>query len=764
MSKQTKQVKFADIVHRDLPTPKTDPNLLCPSCKKCFVSPLLLPCLHSICKECLDKEKLRLKNGKVVRCPTCSEHLDLQTAFPVNFILNNLINKAAIESNNPTLSLRCDSCDTSEERAVMRCNECYLFLCNFCATAHRRMNATKTHKISSVQELRNTTEAPLSRPCFCVTHPRSQILYFCQSCMTGVCRDCVLAKHKDHQLLRLEQAYSQLKSDIASLTDEVQRKQKQMSKAVSTLQSTIAKVEKHSSKVRCDIEEYFEALLVAVRQRMRALLDDLKNKSDNKLHKLQDQKLKLELSMKVTQNCCTFSENVLLRGSEVEVISVSHAILQKLTQLQAEEFTPPTIDSRDQKNFMFNADGENLIEMISKAGFLDDTCPSSDPSLCTLSINALHVTVKEVSRFTVTAINSRGFRQSKGGDAVTVQLAMSKTQSNAEDAGFKYSVRDHNHGQYTIAFLVNKPDNYLLQVNINGCAVQGSPVPLKVTPKDWIGSGCIITGENCGGLSSPHSVMVDWNNNIVIADSHNHTIKTLDSEGHLKRTIGSQGVRDGQFNFPYCIALNHTFNLLAISDSHNNRIQVIDNTSGQIRKSFGVYGTGDGMLNHPHGIAFDSNDSIYIADSGNSRLQIFSPEGHLLGKLESRYFVRPWGVTVTRDNLIGVTDYNLHKVLIFDKRGTMKLQFGTRGSGDGELNNPAGIVVDDEDQFVIADRSNHRVQIFQRDGTYVTKFGGKGTGDGMMRFPAGVAVDKSGHLYVADTLNNRIQIFSLTAV
>ncbi|KAK3732622.1 hypothetical protein QZH41_008260, partial [Actinostola sp. cb2023] len=442
---------------------------------------------------------------------------------------------------------------------------------------------------------------------------------------------------------------------------------------------TISKIEKHSYKVRCAIEEYFENLLMA-----------------------------------------------------------------RLTQVHQEELSSPRDSDGDNHEILtFTTDGEDLIQIINNMGCLDDACPPTDPSLSILTESALQVTVEEVSRFSVTAVNTKGFRQTKGGDTVAVQLYILKSQVNADRVGFKYSVHNNEDGQYTIAFLINKTDTYAMHVNLNGHPVQGSPLTVAVTPKDWIGSGFILSGEKCGGFSSPHCVLVDNLDNIVIADSHSHKIKTVDSTGTLKRSIGSQGTREGQFNFPYCIALNPSNNLLVISDSHNNRIQVVDNVSGRFRKSFGTYGTDEGMLNHPHGITVDSNDSIYVADSGNSRVQIFSPEGYLLGKLESKYLSRPWGVTVTRDGLIAVSDYNNHKVLVFNKDGTLKFHFGSRGGGDGELNNPAGIVVDAEDQFIVADRSNHRVQIFQPDGTFVTKFGGKGTGNGLMRFPAGVAVDKS---------------------
>jgi DNA-binding beta-propeller fold protein YncE len=39
---------------------------------------------------------------------------------------------------------------------------------------------------------------------------------------------------------------------------------------------------------------------------------------------------------------------------------------------------------------------------------------------------------------------------------------------------------------------------------------------------------------------------------------------------------------------------------------------------------WGEYGTGDGHFNYPAGIAIDLNGDVYVADSGNSRVQKFA--------------------------------------------------------------------------------------------------------------------------------------------
>ncbi|XP_032232348.2 E3 ubiquitin-protein ligase TRIM71 [Nematostella vectensis] len=762
MSKALRQVTFADdLVSEFRVKTQLDHHLLCPVCKKRYVSPLLLPCLHSICKSCLDDNRVAPKNGKIPRCPSCPQPLDLTREYPVNFVLNNLVNTAALGDNSHHL-ISCDSCDANGEIVSMRCDDCFQFLCNFCATAHRRMSATRTHNLTSVHKLRNQTFTSISRPCFCALHAGNQIMYLCVTCTEPVCRECVVSKHQEHKLEKPEKISKDLRFHLGNMSDKLKRKRKDVNDSVNVIYEAITKLEKHYQTVRSSIEDYFETLVLAVKRRMKSLLAELDSRSESKLDKLRTEKVRLEACLRGAQGSCEFAETVLSEGNDLEVVSVTHMLNERIAGLYQDLKDSPT-EFDDKDDIMFTANDDGILERLDKSGDLVDNRIPTDPSLSKISPNALHVTSGQVSQFELTAVNQKGLNQSKGGDELRVVLTYSSGRGSIDNSGFRYNVTDHNNGSYTVNFVVTKPDSYKMHVLLDGGAVESSPLVLTVTPKDWIGSGCIIRGEDWGGFANPHSVVIGPRENMIVADSNNHKVKVIGANGQLMGTIGTQGGGEGEFNFPYCLCTDQQKNFLIVSDGHNNRVQILT-SAGRFVKSFGIAGGGDGCFNLPHGVATDPSDNIYVADSGNSRLQIFTPEGYYMRKVVSDQLNRPWGVAITPRGQIVTTDYNNHKVFVFHRNGKLDFCFGSRGDGDGEFNNPAGITIDSDGQFVVADRSNHRVQIFQPDGTFVTKFGGKGTGDGLMRFPTGVAVDKAGHLYVADTFNNRIQVFSLAAV
>ena len=263
------KVKFAD----ETPTPR---DMVCCRCQKRFVVPLLLPCLHTLCKKCTNTEMVSLKCGKPPQCPVCCKPLNTQCDFPVNFVVSNMLNVAALNENSP-LQFLCDSCESKGERVTTRCLDCHLFLCEFCSTAHRRITATKAHNLQTMEELRGQIlngRPSLLRPYFCSIHSSEKRSFFCQSCEQIVCHLCVLSQHEHHAISGIKEVAKTFKVNIKNLTEQVQNKRQYIDGQLVLVQDEIKELESNDRKVRLAIEKYFYKLIEALRRRMNRLLNE----------------------------------------------------------------------------------------------------------------------------------------------------------------------------------------------------------------------------------------------------------------------------------------------------------------------------------------------------------------------------------------------------------------------------------------------------------------------------------------------------------
>ena len=138
---------------------------------------------------------------------------------------------------------------------------------------------------------------------------------------------------------------------------------------------------------------------------------------------------------------------------------------------------------------------------------------------------------------------------------------------------------------------------------------------------------------------------------------------------------------------------------------------------GSYRFAFGESGEDPGKLNAPTYLTA-VGDKIYVTDTLNSRVQIFSPEGEYLSSLGVRglylgNLTRPKGVAVSRDGLVYVVESYFDHLLVFDTQGRFLLPIGGAGNAPGQFFLPAGVWLDDQERIYVADMFNGRVSIFQ---------------------------------------------------
>ena len=121
-----------------------------------------------------------------------------------------------------------------------------------------------------------------------------------------------------------------------------------------------------------------------------------------------------------------------------------------------------------------------------------------------------------------------------------------------------------------------------------------------------------------------------------------------------------------------------------------------------------------------------------------------------------------WPVAIALDSAgrVFVTDEYLHRVSVFEGSGAFLARWGAHGRGDGQLDGPAGIAVDEDDNVYVVDQRNHRVQKFTACGEYLLQWGKAGSAEGELDLPWGIGIDSQGCVYVADWRNDRIQKFT----
>ncbi|MHB8892790.1 MAG: NHL repeat-containing protein [Candidatus Limnocylindrales bacterium] len=190
-------------------------------------------------------------------------------------------------------------------------------------------------------------------------------------------------------------------------------------------------------------------------------------------------------------------------------------------------------------------------------------------------------------------------------------------------------------------------------------------------------------GDGADELDTPAGLAADEQRNAYIVDMGLGEIKKFSPDGALLARFGREGTGDDELSSPRRLAVGPG-GLMAVADAGNNRVLVWDER-GQCSRVLGVNrssggadwlmaGEAPGEFDDPQGVALDSSGSIFVADTGNHRIQrigasgkpelVFGMVGEGAGEL-----MFPQAIRVARTGDVHVTDMNGSRLQKFDAEG-----------------------------------------------------------------------------------------------
>ena len=103
----------------------------------------------------------------------------------------------------------------------------------------------------------------------------------------------------------------------------------------------------------------------------------------------------------------------------------------------------------------------------------------------------------------------------------------------------------------------------------------------------------------------------------------NSRVQVFDKDFNFKRQWGSFGNASGQFSGTAPgIDYYEKEDLVFVVDKTSTNFQAFD-TDGKFISKFGSKAKQDGQFNRPEDIAIDPDGRVFVADTGNSRIQVF---------------------------------------------------------------------------------------------------------------------------------------------
>ena len=227
----------------------------------------------------------------------------------------------------------------------------------------------------------------------------------------------------------------------------------------------------------------------------------------------------------------------------------------------------------------------------------------------------------------------------------------------------------------------------------------------------------------------------------------------------IVQSIGGPGDGNGQFQYPNGLDVAPT-GILYVADTGNNRIQSFD-ANGSFLTQIGGFGWNSEQFQQPMDICCRNALDVYVADKENNRIERYDKDLHWITSLysdpsadENLQFALPISLGMNMHGELYVLDREYNRAIKFNSSFEPILRFADFDWGDGALKTPGHIHVSEDDLVYISDMEKGCVNLYDGYGNYLHNIG-----LGVLSAPTGVCNGPSGLVLVVDNDLDQMLIF-----
>ena len=403
-----------------------------------------------------------LKDSPSLLVPLLFLQIDDNTisTLPSNFFVNNLLATMALTDDKPvTKKISCDNCD-SEDDAQSRCNECGIFLCQFCTDSHKRYRSTKHHELYTMQELKlNARPQKIAETIRCTKHKEEVIKLFCKTCQITICRDCTIVDHRQHEYGFVEEVAVEEKKHLQKNLKEVEQRKGRVVQGIVDLRNFNERLDKRYLSTVSEINRHFDFLAKAVELRRREMMKKATLFTKAKQKQIRTQLDVLEVALASCESSIEFTEQAFKNGNNVQILSMEKYILQSLEHLKAvKDQTKPCV-TEDMEFITPSSVQEAKEELLEKC---DVYVTAAYPGNCNAFFIEKEKKLNVGKQYSITLVchDKYNRRLEDGGQHIKPLF----TGMQVSDV----VITDLNDGSYTIGFCPHQGGMLKFMVYVNG--------------------------------------------------------------------------------------------------------------------------------------------------------------------------------------------------------------------------------------------------------------------------------------------------------
>ncbi|XP_048775680.2 E3 ubiquitin-protein ligase TRIM71-like [Ostrea edulis] len=626
--------------------------LKCSSCCHDYQSPRLLPCLHSLCEECIQKlprqtssiaddqkSSENLPNGNVIErfsCPVCVSSISLPEGgggtFQSNAFLQDLCQLYKYKHDKDR---KCDYCTFAGKTvdAVSLCLNCHDDMCGDCQEAHHKTKITRNHQVVPYEQIRNglyDQDIREHQSLKCEEHENNSLTSFCTDCEALLCPKCQTPEHGGHNVVDLDNALPKYSKQIKGLISSIKTRLPSIQNYCEFLEKYAENLDQTKQQLLTDTQTQADSLHSMIDECKNKLQQEIKETCETEMDQAKDKLKNLQVASGSLHNNAYFLNQLMAHGKPEEVLAMHREITTRLTQL-----------------IKMQLDG---LTSKLRIGFLPGA--STEQNLQTL-FGKLSNDMVPIGKSESTQL---------AGDELKITSMLPNVKNTAEFLlAFDSEGTDENRDIWPTGMSVTKKDNIVIVDRDNK----------KIKIFDSVGKLLKeFTGENDNKIGIPFDVTVLENDTVAVTDYEQENIKVFTQDGNHVLTIS------GFFKHPRGITTNSKGEILVV-DCRQQRITVHDPRSGNLIKTIEAEDQkGNKVLVDPYYISTTHEDNILVTDTAAPNIKVFNMEGRYIAEygtygIKEQQILQPFGICVDEYGYIFVADNQNHRIHLLNPDGKL---------------------------------------------------------------------------------------------
>ena len=455
------------------------PISVCPVCLDNFVDARVLPCLHSVCRTCVDKMDVTATDGHVV-CPICRAHVCLPSDGGAAGLPKDVTMLPGCAGGGQSLELECALCthdnhDGTKKKAKTWCKKCSMPLCNGHIGPHI-LTATTSGEVHhviplclAVQESKSSAAAETLHPTdvvpMCPRH-NEPLKFHCGSCDVAICGDCTaIGDHQGHKPVRyIRDIVEERKRQVAEKVDRLESEfTGKLERSLEAVDHVSAELARRADEVRTDIRQAGKRAVEMVEAHVEQMVQKVDDQEASRVKALDKQREELKGFLDSAKNAVVFKERIMqLNVGKEALFSLLQALETRTTSLLSTHVHEmPCRHSR--MTFLPTSDMDLASKTEEAVGKIS-TCQASVKHTLIKGGASLSTEKGKTINVVIMAHDRDGQRLTTGDDVITAQCAGLDPEATSPSP----TITDNNDGSYTLSVSSQSEGIFKFEVFVNG--------------------------------------------------------------------------------------------------------------------------------------------------------------------------------------------------------------------------------------------------------------------------------------------------------